>query len=62
MRTVIAYLDPGSGSMVLQAILGGVAGAAVALKMFGRRILTALRLRKPSTPKHESADSEGGPA
>jgi hypothetical protein len=35
---VLAYLDPGSGSMVLQMLLGGIAGLAVALKMFGKRI------------------------
>lgn len=34
-----AYLDPGTGSMILQVILGGVAGAAVAVKMFWHRIM-----------------------
>ena len=33
------YLDPASGSMLLQLILGGVAGAALALKLFWHRIL-----------------------
>lgn len=33
-----AYLDPGSGSMILQIIAGGIAGLAVALKMFWHRI------------------------
>ncbi len=33
-----AYLDPGSGSMILQVIAGGVAGAVVAFKMFWHRI------------------------
>jgi len=33
-----AYLDPGSGSMILQVIAGGVAGALVAFKMFWHRI------------------------
>jgi hypothetical protein len=26
MRTVFAYLDPGTGSMILQLVVGGVAG------------------------------------
>jgi len=34
-----AYLDPGSGSMILQVLLGGVAAIGVAIKIFGRRIL-----------------------
>jgi hypothetical protein len=28
-----AYLDPGSGSMLVQLLLGGVAGAAVIVKL-----------------------------
>ena len=43
----LAYIDPGSGSMILQMILGGLAAAAVFLKMFWHRILVVLRIRKP---------------
>lgn len=39
---VFAYLDPGSGSLILQAVLGGVAGVGVAAKAFRNR----LRARK----------------
>ena len=38
IRTVIAYIDPGTGSMILQILLGGVAGIWVILKLFGQRI------------------------
>lgn len=34
----LAYLDPGSGSLLLQIILGGIAGLAVAGKLFWYRI------------------------
>ena len=34
-----AYLDPASGSMLLQMIVGGVAGLALAVKLFWHRIL-----------------------
>ncbi len=34
-----AYLDPTSGSMILQAVLGGFAGAAVVLKLYWHRII-----------------------
>jgi hypothetical protein len=47
MRTVLAYLDPGSGSMMLQVIAGGLAAAAVTLKVYWRRLLVFLRIRKP---------------
>lgn len=42
VRQSSRYLDPGTGSMLLQVILGGVAGAAVAVKMFWHRILAIL--------------------
>lgn len=35
---LFAYLDPGSGSMLLQILLGGIAGVAVAGKMYWQRI------------------------
>ena len=41
---VEAYLDPGSGSMLIQLRLGGVAGLAVILKLFWRRILDILHI------------------
>ena len=34
-----AYLDPASGSMMLQMILGGIAGLALAVKLFWHRLL-----------------------
>lgn len=34
---LIAYLDAGTGSMLVQAILGGTAGLIVFLKTTGRR-------------------------
>lgn len=41
-----AYLDPGTGSMILQLILGGAAGVAVILKLFWNRLLTFFGTRK----------------
>ncbi len=37
-----AYIDPGSGSMLIQLLLGGVAGLAVAINLFWRRLLDRL--------------------
>ncbi|MEM7172048.1 MAG: hypothetical protein AAF530_17900 [Pseudomonadota bacterium] len=33
----LAYLDPGTGAMFLQIILGGVAGAVVICKLYWQR-------------------------
>ena len=41
-----AYIDPGSGSMLLQIILGGVAAIGVTAKLTWRRVLHALRIRR----------------
>ena len=47
---VHAYLDPGSGSMMIQLLLAGAAGAAVALKIFWRRLLTFFGFYKKTPP------------
>ena len=33
-----AYLDPGSGSMLLQLLLGGVTGIVVIVKLYWQRV------------------------
>lgn len=57
----LAYLDAASGSMIVQAIVAGVAGAAVFAKLFWRRLTSALR-RKPATAAqatHEHVGAKG---
>lgn len=51
----LAYLDPSAGSMMLQIILGGVAGLAIALKLFWAKILLALGIGR------NKAEQEGDP-
>ena len=55
MRIILAYLDPGSSSAILQLIAGGVAAAAVSAKLFWHRILRFLRIRRedPDAPDRE---------
>jgi len=43
---VDAYLDPGSGSMLVQLLLGGVAGAAVVMKLGWQRFKDVFRSSK----------------
>jgi hypothetical protein len=52
-----AYLDPGTGSIVLQVILGGIAGALVAGKLYWsklKRLIGRDRSEKPSQRTDES--------
>lgn len=39
-RPVLAYLDPGTGSMFLQLVLGGIAGVAVLGKLYWQRLVS----------------------
>ncbi|MDH3302271.1 MAG: hypothetical protein OES24_17370 [Acidimicrobiia bacterium] len=45
---MVGYLDAGTGSLILQTVLGGAAGLAVFFKTAGRRFL-------PSRGKSERA-------
>ena len=50
----LAYLDAGSGSLIIQALVAGAAGAAVALKLGWRRLTGKLR-RKPTPAPSQDA-------
>lgn len=45
-RSAYAYLDPGTGSMILQVLLGGVAGLALAGKLYWHKLLSLFGMRK----------------
>ena len=45
-----AYLDAGSGSMLLSLVAGGMAGIVVVFKTFGHRIKSALMFWKKDEP------------
>jgi len=62
MHSVFAYLDAGSGSVILQAVIGGFAAVAVSLKLFWRRILTFLRIRKPEEETQATPAAQATPA
>jgi hypothetical protein len=59
--TAHAYLDAGTGSMILQLLLGGVAGLALVGKLYWHRFLVMVGVRKdePVDPGHDKA---GAPA
>ena len=46
-----AYIDPGAGSMLLQLLLGGVAGAFVFFRLFKQKIYRLLGLGKDDQEK-----------
>ena len=44
--TAHAYLDPGTGSIIIQGIIGALAAIAVALKLYWHKLLLLLGIRK----------------
>ncbi len=50
-KTAEAYLDPGTGSILLQIIIGGVAGLGVVGKLYWHRLRGLLGLDKKEPPK-----------
>jgi hypothetical protein len=53
-ESAFAYLDPGTGSMLLQVILGGIAAIGVALKLFWHKIRIALGMSKKADSGDEA--------
>ena len=51
---VEAYLDPGTGSMLLQVILGGVAAIGVAIKLYWHKLRVAFGMGKKKKPEDDS--------
>jgi hypothetical protein len=51
-----AYLDPGTGSMILQVLLGGIAGLAIVVKLYWYRFRAMLGI----APKPSPRDAETG--
>jgi len=52
-----AYLDPGTGSMIVQAIIGVVVGALIVLKLYWRKFISFFSRRRPSDEDDRSQSS-----
>lgn len=48
------YIDPGTGSIIMQAIVAGIAGVAVVIKVGWRRILRFFGIRRGDTNDHDT--------
>jgi hypothetical protein len=53
-----AYIDPSSGSMILQGIIAGLAAIAVTAKLWWHRLLVLLRIRKRTLPASSARDDK----
>jgi hypothetical protein len=53
--TAQAYLDPGSGSFIIQVLIAALAGAVLTLRVFWDRIIGFFR--RSDVPSTEESDS-----
>ena len=49
-RQAHAYIDPGAGSLLLQALLGGIAGVWVVARLYWRRVAAKFMRSKSQEP------------
>lgn len=54
---VFGYLDPGSGSMILQVVIGGAAGITVAVKALRQKYQLRRGKNAAVTAEGEAAES-----
>jgi len=54
-RTALAYVDPGTGSFLIQGIIAAVVGGAFAVKMYWKKIV-ALLTGKHTDPEDDPDD------
>ncbi len=56
---ILLYLDPGTGSIILQAIAATFAGAVIAVRFYWKRILKLFGIKKDEEePPVENADTK----
>jgi len=58
VRPAYAYIDPGTGSMILQGILAAFMAAALFIKLSWRKIMTFLGIKKDSDLTENDIETE----
>jgi hypothetical protein len=51
---LLAYLDPGSGSIILQVLVGGVAAVTVTARLWWRGLRAKLGFKRPGADQQDS--------
>ena len=62
MEVVLAYIDPGSGSLVIQVVIAGLVAAPIFFRHQIRRIMRSIRGQEASTEMQGASDdtAKGG--
>ncbi|MDA8020978.1 MAG: hypothetical protein MPN21_26370 [Thermoanaerobaculia bacterium] len=54
-----AYFDPASGSLILQMILGGIAGVALMVRIYWHKLLGLFGVQTADPTEESEGDDEG---
>ena len=57
-KTLIAYLDPGSGSLIVQILVAIIVGALATFRLWKARLLSLLGIRQESEDDDDADDTE----
>lgn len=52
-NTAYAYIDPGTGSALIQGLIGALAAIIISLKLYWHKLLKFLGIRKPINENKE---------
>jgi hypothetical protein len=55
---VFAYIDPGTGSLIVQSVIGAIAAIGVTLKIYWHKLKVFFSKREPSTSDAENDSKE----
>jgi hypothetical protein len=55
-RVLLAYLDPGSGSFILQLLVAGILGGLVALRMYWSKIKARFTRKPEDAPEDKPGE------
>ena len=60
MSHLLAYIDPGTGSFILQAAIGAIMGVSYAFRNHTRSLINKLRRKdkSPEAPKDQSKEPQ----
>jgi hypothetical protein len=59
LRQAFRYLDPGSGSLIIQVLVAIILGIAATFRLWKDRVLTLLRIKKPATSEQSTHENPG---
>ena len=57
-KMLLAYLDPGSGSLIVQILVAVIVGALATFRLWKARLLSLLGIRQESEDDDDADDTE----